>query len=476
MSKNMRILSALLAGLMVTSVFAGCQKKADSNQSAAPATTTASTAPDKVSVMVPPITSNYQKDVPNIVSALQKKYPYLTVDVTPASWEEMTQKLDIQVNAGSPPDIAFLGQASGAITKYLSTGMLLDISKQLSKDVTDDFDANTLLYMKNGSGMYGLPLYMGVQSIGGNKAFLEAAGIDWKTIQQKGWTFDQFREMVKKGVKMDGNPARYGFVYACSGVTAMDFLEMLAMNAGMDAPFDKDLKYAYTDKNYLEVLKFVRELIDDGSMPKESNTIDAGKRWNMMLTGQTMITGKGMPVFENSAKLNNAKLDAKDASAVKDSIKVDYVELPAPTLGNSPMVASGGVDGFLTFRQSKAPTDAHVKNVVDTAYFFSSGEPAAKAINDLFLAQITKSGREANKNMKVDIDQNNLAMTTKLTGIVYAPRPDITADLGNKATKIREEVIKPKFQALLANEITPEKMYDEVKKAAIAQFGEKGIR
>jgi len=476
MKKNMRVVSALLVGLMVTSVFAGCNKKADNNQSATPAATAASNAPDKVTVMVPPITSNYQKEVPNIVSALQKKYPYLTVDVTPASWEEMTQKLDIQVNAGSPPDIAFLGQANGAITKYLATGMMLDISKQLSKEITDDFDANTLLYMKNGNGMYGLPLYMGVQSIGGNKAFLEEAGIDWKSVQKNGWTFDQFREMVKKGVKKDGNPARYGFVYACSGVTAMDFLEMLAMNAGMDAPFDKDLKYAYTDKNYLEVLKFVRALIDDGSMPKESNTIDAGKRWNMMLTGQTMITGKGMPVFENSAKLNNAKLDAKDASAVKDSIKVDYIELPAPTLGKSPMVAGGGVDGFLTFRQSKDPAAAHVKNVVDTAYFFASGEPAAKAINDLFLAQITKSGREANKSMKVDIDANNLAMTTKLTSVVYAPRPDITSDLGNKATKIREEVIKPKFQALLANEITPEKMYDEVKKAAIAQFGEKGIR
>lgn len=482
MGKKSRILPVVLAAMMFTSVFAGCTSKpkpdsASSTPAAStPAATNQSTAPDTINALVPPITPNFQKDIPNFVAAFQKKYPNLTLSMLPASWEEVSQKLDIQVNAGSPPDIAFMGQANGAVAKYLSTGMMLDISKSIPKDMLEDFDANTLLYMKNGDGMYGLPLYMGVHSIGGNKKFLEEAGIDWKTVQQKGWTFDQFREMVKKGLKKDGNTTRYGFVYACSGVTAMDFLEMLCMNAGMPAAFDKNLKYAYTDPNFLEVLKFIRTLIDDGSMPKESNTIDAGKRWNMMLTGQTMITGKGMPIFENSAKQNNAKLEAKDASAVKDSIPVDYIELPAPTFGNSPMVAGGGVDGYLTFRQGKNQSADHTANVVKGAYFLASGEIAARAASELFLANITKTGREAAKNIKVDINADNLAMTQKLTSVVFEPRPDITAELGAKATQIREEVIKPKFQALLANEITPQKMYDEVKKAAIAAFGEKGIK
>lgn len=464
---------------MIFAMFAGCTKKQDSTPNATAAPTpagTTSTAPDTITAMVPPVTPNFQKEIPNFVASFQKKYQNLTLTMIPASWEDMSQKLDVQVNAGSPPDIAFMGQANGAISKYLSTGMLLDITNAVTKEMLDDFDPNTLLYMKNGNAMYGLPLYMGVHSIGGNKKFLEEAGIDWKSVQEKGWTFEQFREMVKKGLKKDGGTTRYGFVYACSGVTAMDFLEMLAMNAGMEAPFDKNLKYAYTDPNYLEVLKFVRALIDDGSMPKESNTIDAGKRWNMMLTGQTMITGKGMPIFENSAKANNAKLEAKDASAVKDSIHVDYIELPAPTLGNNKQVAGGGIDGYLTFKQGKTVNEEHVKNVVKATYFLSSGEVAAMAVNELFLAQITKSGREASKNIKVDIDPNNLAMTAKLTSVVFEPRPDITAELGEKATKIREEVIKPKFQALLANEITPQQMYDEVKKAAVAAFGANGVK
>lgn len=496
MKRKLRVLSMLLAAVMVFMVLAGCSKEKDSspasgtsptnedasstsdNASATPdATSAPSDAPDTITALVPPITPSFQDEIPNFVDAFHKKYPNLTLTVEPASWEDMSQKLDIQVNAGSPPDIAFMGQANGAISKYLSTEMLLDISNAVTKEILDDYDPKTLEYMKNGDSLYGLPFYMGVHSIGGNREFLEEAGIDWRSVQKNGWTFDEFREAVKRGVVKEGDTIkRYGFVYACSGVTAMDFLEMLAMNAGMPAAFDKDLKYAYTDPNFLEVLKFIRALIDDGSMPKESNTIDAGKRWNMMLTGQTMITGKGMPIFENSAKANNEKLAANDPSAVKDSIHVDYIVLPAPTLGDNPQVAGGGVDGYLTFRQSKDVDEEHVKNVVKAAYHLSSGEVAAKAVSELFLAQITKSGREAAKNIEVDIDPDNLAMTEKLTSIVFEPRPDITAELGAKATKIREEVIKPKFQALLANEITPEQMYDDVKKAAIAEFGEDGVR
>ncbi len=470
MKKLKRVLSAMLVISMIAVLFIGCTKKAKPNENT-------SNASDTITAMVPPISPNFQKQITDIQASFKKKYPNLTLSMEATSWEDLSQKLDVQVNAGTPPDIAFMGQVNGAIAKYLSTGMMLDISKSVPKEFLDDFDSNTLAYLKNGNGMYGLPLYMAIQTIGGNKKFLEDAGIDWKNIQKNGWTFDEFREMVKKGVVKSGDKtSRYGFVFACNGVTAKDLLVMLAMNAGMPADFDKDLKFAYTDPNFLKVLEFVRALIDDGSMPKNSNTINAGARWNMMLTGQTMITGKGMPVFENSAKANNAKLDAKDSSAVKGSIKVDYVQLPMPTLKGSPEVAGGGIDGYMTFKQGKEAKEQHVQNVVKALYFLTSGDVAAKTNSDLFLAQITKSGKEAAKNTKVDIDPDNLAMTTKLTGEVFEPRPDITPELAAKSTDIMTKVMVPKFQALLAGEVTPQQMYDAVKAAAITAFGQDGIR
>lgn len=113
--------------------------------------------------------------------------------------------------------------------------------------------------------------------------------------------------------------SRYGFVFATAGVASKDYLAILLKNAGMPAAFDKDLKYAYTSKNFLEVLKAIRVLIDDGSMPKELSSVDAGKRWNMFLTGQTMITGKGLATFENNAKQNNEKIEKKTAVKSKEA-------------------------------------------------------------------------------------------------------------------------------------------------------------
>ncbi|HBY72181.1 MAG TPA: ABC transporter substrate-binding protein, partial [Lachnospiraceae bacterium] len=139
-------------------------------------------------------------------------YPNLTLEIEAASWEDMTSKLDVQVQAGSPPDIAFVG--SGGVPKYLDTELLIDISKYATPDMLSDFDELILNYFKNGDGIYGMPAYAEVHGIGGNREMLEAAGIDWKRIQKEGWTYEEFREAIKAGTVKEGDKTRYGFVFA----------------------------------------------------------------------------------------------------------------------------------------------------------------------------------------------------------------------------------------------------------------------
>nr|WP_274365725.1 MULTISPECIES: extracellular solute-binding protein [unclassified Paenibacillus] len=489
MSKKMRIIASVLVLTMILAMLAACSGGGSNNSGEGTNTTNeepagstdngnisdepAPPAEDTITALLPPVSPNYQANFEQMEADFKALYPNLTLKIEPASWEDMSSKLDTQVNAGSPPDIAFIG--SGGISKYIDMGMLMDITDAATPDMINDFDKIPLDYMRMGDGLYGFPAYMEVHAIGGNKAMLEEAGIDWKSVQQNGWTYEQFREAIKKGVKVEGDKTRYGFVFATAGVASRDYLSILVKNAGMPAPFTTDLKFAYTSKNYLEVLKAVRQMIDDGSMPKELSSVDAGKRWNMFLTGQTMITGKGLAVFENSAKKNNAKIDANDGSAVADSIKVDYIVLPVPTFAGQPPVSSTVVDGYVTFRGKKEPTAEHKANVVKAAYFLASGKVAATTNNDLFAAHITNSGREAAKSMTIDRMPENIAAVDVMLSHAAPPRPDIPADLGAKAIKLEDEVIIPKMQALLAGEITPEQMYDAVKTAAIKEFGEDGV-
>lgn len=491
MKKSARTISIMLASLLCAAAVTGCGGEPSSSAGSSTgsgADTTATTAKpsasstgdsssgekDTITALLPPVSGKFQDRFKDISAKFTQENPNLTLQIEPASWEDMTQKLDTQVNAGSPPDIAFIG--SDGISKYVDLGMLLDISDTATSEMVGDFDEGPLNYMKNGDGLYGFPAYMEIHCLGGNQEMLEKAGIDWKAVQKNGWTFDEFRESIKKGVVKDdsGNVQTYGFVFACSGVTAKDYLNLLVKNAGMPAAFDENLKYSYTSQNFLEVLKDIRILIDDGSMPKELSSVDAGKRWNMFLTGQTMITGKGLATFENSANQNNAKLEASDGSAVEGSIPVNYIVLPVPTIAGAPQKNSAAVDGYVTFRGKKEPTAEHKANMVKAAYFMASGEVAAETNNELFVAHITKTGRKAAESITVERSADNKAAVDTLIANAAPARPDIPTDLGAKAIKIEDEVLVPKLQALLAGETTPEEMYEAVKKAAVAAFGEDG--
>ncbi|MBD0382675.1 ABC transporter substrate-binding protein [Paenibacillus sedimenti] len=481
MKRKMPVFASALALTMALTACSGTSGNAGTKETSSPApgssapaaTAAASAAKDTITALLPPVSPNYQKNFDQMAKDFNALYPNLTLKIEPAGWEDVKQKLDTQVNAGSPPDIAFGG--SDSIPKYIQQGLLMDISDTVTPEMVSDYDKAPLEYMKNGKGLYGFPAYMEVHALGGNKPFLEKAGIDWKKVQQNGWTYEEFREAIKKGVVTENGKTRYGFVFAVKGVAAVDYLGIMAKNAGMPHAFNKDLKYAYTSKNYLGLLKDLRQLIDDGSMPKELSSVDAGKRWNMFLTGQTMITGKGIAVFENSGKNNNKKLEAKDASAVKDSIPVDYVVLPAPTFQGAKASSATVVDGYLTFRGKKEPTPEHKANVIKAAYFLASGKVAATTNNDLFAAHITQSAKKEAANMKIDRNPDNIAAVDNMLKNATPARSDIPTELAAKAIKLETEVIVPKFQGLLAGEVTPEAMYEAVKTAAIAAFGADGV-
>ena len=60
----------------------------------------------------------------------------------------------------------------------------------MSKERLADYDQNALDYMTMDNTLYGLPLYITIQALGGNREMLEAAGADVQKIQTQGWTYE----------------------------------------------------------------------------------------------------------------------------------------------------------------------------------------------------------------------------------------------------------------------------------------------
>lgn len=443
-----KITALLLVCVMVLGMFAGIASAAE--------------AEDTIVIMAPPVTGNYLTNLKTWAEDFHELYPNLTVEIIETSWGDHNDKLSTMAQSGEAPDIAEI--SSGTLGTYVEMGVAIDISQYLDAERLADYDDNALQYLTLEGTTYGLPLYLTIQSIGANKTMMEELGIDVAKIQQEGWTYEEFLEVIKLGTTED----TYGFVFANSGVTASDMLYMFGAGVGLSNTFTPDLKYAFTSENMLTLLQAVEEMTQSGYMPNYG--VEAGQRMVMCQTGNAMIFGKAMPLFEANFKKNNAALEANDGTAVENSLEMDYAFLPVPTMMGCEESCYGTVDGLIAMR-NKDTTDEHLKNVLLFMDYICSGERIATCMNELYLDPVCQSGRDA-LVVDEDRDADNLATAARCIAMVQAPPEGVTAEMTSTANKLMNEQIVPKFQALLAGEVTAQEAYDYIVEAAYAAFGE----
>lgn len=435
----------------------------DKNNDAEPAPEPASADEDTIVIMAPPVTGDYAELLAGWITDFQKDYPHLKVEVINTSWDDHSSKLSTMALAGEAPDIAEVSY--GAIGTYVEMGVAVDVKPYLPDGALDDYDQNALDYMTLNNTLYGLPLYLTIQALGGNRQMMEEAGVDVDKVQSGGWTYDEFLAAIEAGTKDE----TYGFVFANSGVTTADFVSIFGVGAGITANFTDDLKYAYTSENMTNLLAAVETMVSSGWMPNYA--VEAGQRLVMLETGNAMITGKAMPLFENNVNKNNAGIATGEA--VDGSIEVEYAFLPVPTMDGVTESCFGTVDGMIMLRNNNS-TEEHLKNVGLFLNYICSGKPVAETVNQILLSCVCKSGREAQAGADLGQDARNAEASTRCIGIVKAPPTGITSEQAANAKTLMDETIVPKFQALLAGETTAQDLYDEVCAKAVELFGADG--
>lgn len=186
-------------------------------------------------------------------------------------------------------------------------------------------------------------------------------------------------------------------------------------------------------------------------------------------TGQAMVSGKAMPLFENNVKKNIAGMS--DGSAAEGSIEMEYVFLPVPVMDNVTESCYGTTDGMVVLRNNNT-TEEHLKNVCEFMAFLCTGERVAAVDNELYLSCVCESGRTAQESYELDQSELNAKATEREISLVVAPPTGITAEMSANAKTIMDEVIAPKFQSLLAGETDAQSVYDAVCTAAKEAFGE----
>lgn len=462
--KMKKLFALLLAVMMVIGMFAGCDNSDETTTAPAGGETTGTVeaTPDTIVIMAPPVTGNYLANLYVWAEEFTAMYPHITVEIIETSWGDHSSKLSTMAQAGEAPDIAEV--SSGAIGTYVEMGVAINVADYLAADRLADYDQNALDYMTLEGTVYGLPLYLTIQSIGANKTMMESLGIDVAKIQNEGWTYEEFLQVIAQGTDDD----TFGFVFANSGVTASDMLQIFGAGAGLGNTFTEDLKYTFTSDNMLTLLTAIEEMVNSGYMPNYG--VEAGQRMVMCQTENAMIFGKAMPLFESNFNKNNAALEADDGTAVENSVYMEYAFLPVPTMGGATESCYGTVDGLIALRNNNT-TDEHLANVMLFMDYICSGDRIASCMNELYLDPVCQSGRDA-LVLEEGRDEQNLATAGRLIGLVQAPPAGITAEMTATAKQLMDEQIVPQFQLLLAGEATAQEVYDYICEAAYYAFGE----
>ncbi|KIL42393.1 sugar ABC transporter substrate-binding protein [Gordoniibacillus kamchatkensis] len=410
--------------------------------------------PDTVKVWTYPVHAKYEDDLKDLIKDFNAKYPNIKVEYEMLSWAEGPKKFDVALNAGDPPDLYFHA-VSG---QYVSTGLALQLDQYLTPEIKGDYLPGTLDLAKIQGKQYGLPLYQFQWGWGGNKRILEEAGVDWKKIQQQGWTWSEFAEIAKKLTKKlpDGS-MQYGLVTDGNGANN-DFIQLVTRNSGLDDVVDKDGKFIWNDDRILDSLKFIDGLMKSGVMPKETAALAAQKRTDMFYAGQAAIISKAIPYYDVMIANRNKDIDA---GKVKGE-KIDYIQLPVPHNDKYPAKTTSGAEGYVAFKQKNDKGEEHAKNTFLVMEALS-GAKAGNSANELCLPFVRQSQAKLFEGKGLAQPYNKAAAEAMAKSVAMPVDLTISADTSAKVKQYYEQVVKPGVQALFTGSKTPDQLADEFK-------------
>ncbi|MCS7033068.1 MAG: extracellular solute-binding protein [Phycisphaerae bacterium] len=158
--------------------------------------------------------------VRDLVDRFARENPRIQVTrINPGDAGAMRNKLKTMMAAGDPPDVFYL--PPDQLPELASLGLLAELDEYLAREPEQwkadfwpillqafRFDTGTDLI---GRGpLYALPKDFTTAVFYFNKDLFEKAGIDWRDIQQNGWTWSRFESEMKKIRALDGTPGFEG--------------------------------------------------------------------------------------------------------------------------------------------------------------------------------------------------------------------------------------------------------------------------
>jgi multiple sugar transport system substrate-binding protein len=185
-------------------------------------------------------TNGYIEDVAKL---LVQKIPGASYDLIKIPQDEYNAKVSVMLSGGDDVDIIF-NSFNGQYMGNVSNGLVRDLTPLFQRDNIPFSKFNGIIerFMVDGK-IYGMPTNMNVWQVFYNKDIFDKRGVPYPPVNGD-WTWDEYREMLKKLTYREGNIQVYGGFFmlweAC--------VQNIGVQSGKHTLMEKEfsfLKYPY---------------------------------------------------------------------------------------------------------------------------------------------------------------------------------------------------------------------------------------
>jgi multiple sugar transport system substrate-binding protein len=363
-----------------------------------------------------------------IVDEWNEAHPDVQVEIVPAGWDGIYDKLITQFNGGAAPDIIHYEAAS--IVPFAVDGYLADLSEYMSDEKRADIPEGILDAVTVDDQVIAYPTELQSYMVFANRTMLEAAGVEVPSGETMSW--DELREIAKATTK-DG---AYGLGWGLASPTAA----FMAMAPGFGGQYFEG-SGADASITIGEGEMALPELV--GAMAYEDQTVlpvtltqSGSETLASFYAGQIAMTVQGSFQAANIAK---------DAPEGFDWVVLPPLEGPeGPEQAANPQTLSVNIDS------------EHVEESAEFIEFFTDTENLASLNEADALIPATTSAQEA---MKSSLGDENGWSTILSSGQHLTSAPYLFVDA---YAQWKDTVATPAYQKFLAQEIDADQLATEL--------------
>ena len=357
--------------------------------------------------------------VKGIVDTWNADHPDIQVEIVPAGWDGIYDKLITQFNGGSAPDIIHYEAAS--IIPFAADGYLADLTDLIDPDLQSDVSQGIWDSVTVDGQVIAVPTELQSYMVFANKGLLDAAGVEVPTGDTMTW--DQFREIAQatttKGV--------YGVGWGLKSPTATMMSLALGFDGGYFDGTGLDVTIDVGDDELAVPVAIHQMAYDDQSILPVTLTQSGSEVLASFYAGQVAMTVQG------SFQAANMAVDAP--------ADLDWVVLP-------PLEGSAGATQSANPQTLSVNIDsANVEAAAQFVNFFASTDNLVALNRADALIPPSTSAQEA---MAAELGSENGWDMILGSGKVLESAPFLFV---NNYTQWKDTVATPAFQRYLANEI-----------------------